>query len=888
MDISQQKKERYWELKGVSLDLTRCARDAKSTFYIIFWLTVVQTNVLAQIFWQQTSGNESTHVKSIVTIISAYYFAGTDGEGIYRSMDNGFTWRKINDSLIIKKNIQALGVDSNRIIFAGTKENGVFSSSNYGNSWQDVTNNLAYPYINSLVITLTNSILVGTDRGIFRSNNNGDSWKKILNDTLDYSKVYAIAINKKNGHIFAGIKEWGMFKSIDDGLNWKLASMDLLSYDVISISFNKSDHIFAGTSNGAYRSIDDGEHWIKVTDLIVNAFAPNRSNHIFAATRNGVFRSTNNGDTWKKFSSGLPDYSILTITTDTSGTLFARTAGEGVYRAKDAALPIIIHSPQTFAYNQQEIPIELQATDDTGIEETTLFVRPGGDVNFMSLSMSGTDSSYTCNIPSEFVTDRGVEYYITTSDSFDNVTRLPNKSYFSVQVIVGEPGAKTENPQIAGSDKTAYRLVSVPLDLENKTAKALLADNLGQYDNKKWRFYELPDDYFEKPDSIPTYREYNDELEIESGKAYWLIVKEEGKYIDTGPGKTFLTDREYEIVLHQEWNFIGNPFNFSLPISNFQLKNRKDTLEFKRYTGEWKTITAYDTLHPFDGLAFFAESTDSDTLIINPDLTDTSSAYPNYATSLIHYNIISSIRIVAQCQQARDGDNLAVIASDALIGKDRRDQPEPPVIGKYVSVYFPHRDWNSLAKTYCTDARPEPTDGEIWEFEVKTNIHDKVDLSFEGLESVPVEFEVWLLDEAVKITRDLRQTNYYSIAGRGELHPKQLKLVIGKQDFVQEKLLEFQVIPEDYALSQNFPNPFNPATTIRYGLPGAENVTLKVYNLLGEEIVTLVDDEQKEAGYHVAIWDGRNKNGSIVASGVYFYHLYSDNFSMKKKMLLVK
>ncbi len=584
----------------------------------------------------------------------------------------------------------------------------------------------------------------------------------------------------------------------------------------------------------------------------------------------------------------MPDYSILTVTTDDSGRLFVGTAGGGIYRAKDKALPVIIHSPQKFAYDQQEIPIQLKATDDTGIMEITLLFRSGGEVNFMSISMSGTNGFYTADIPSDFVTDRGIEYNITASDSFDNVTRFPNKGYFSVQVIVDEPGAVSKNSQIAGSDQIAYRLVSSPLDLKNKSAKAVLADDLGQYDNKKWRFYELRDDYFEKPNSISTYREYNDELEIEPGKAYWLIVKEEGKYIDTGPGITFSTDIKYEIAVHPGWNFIGNPFNFSVPIRNLQLKIKKGAFVFKSYIGEWETVTADDTLRPFAGLALFADSTNSDTLMINPDLSDTSSTFSNYATSLIHYNLISSIRIIAQCQQARDGDNFAVIASDALIGMDRRDQPEPPVVGEYVSVYFIHRDWNTLAKNYCTDARPEPKESEVWKFEVKTNIRDKVNLSFEGLESVPENFEIWLLDEIAKIMLDLRQTNTHSIAGRGEQYPNQLKLVIGKHGFVHEQMAKFQVIPEDYELCQNFPNPFNPSTTIRYGLPEATKVTLKIYNILGEEVVTLVKDEPKKAGYHAVIWDGRNQSGRLVTNGIYFVLMRSNKFTQSRKMLLIE
>jgi flagellar hook assembly protein FlgD len=71
-------------------------------------------------------------------------------------------------------------------------------------------------------------------------------------------------------------------------------------------------------------------------------------------------------------------------------------------------------------------------------------------------------------------------------------------------------------------------------------------------------------------------------------------------------------------------------------------------------------------------------------------------------------------------------------------------------------------------------------------------------------------------------------------------------------------------------------------------LPKADRITLKIYNLLGEEVVTLIDGEFKEAGYHAAIWDGRTQSGQQVASGVFIYRLRSAGFVMTKKMLLVQ
>ncbi len=93
---------------------------------------------------------------------------------------------------------------------------------------------------------------------------------------------------------------------------------------------------------------------------------------------------------------------------------------------------------------------------------------------------------------------------------------------------------------------------------------------------------------------------------------------------------------------------------------------------------------------------------------------------------------------------------------------------------------------------------------------------------------------------------------------------------------------EKNITPISYILEQNFPNPFNPTTTINYQIPTKDFVTLKVYNLLGEEISTLVNEE-KSAGVYQAKFDGSN-----VPSGMYFYKLTSGTFSEVKRMMLVK
>ncbi len=94
-------------------------------------------------------------------------------------------------------------------------------------------------------------------------------------------------------------------------------------------------------------------------------------------------------------------------------------------------------------------------------------------------------------------------------------------------------------------------------------------------------------------------------------------------------------------------------------------------------------------------------------------------------------------------------------------------------------------------------------------------------------------------------------------------------------------------VPNTYSLSQNYPNPFNPATKIQFGLPKAENVELKIYDILGREVRTLIN-ETYNAGVYTVTWDGKNNFGSNVASGMYIYSVRAGQFVQTKKMLLMK
>jgi hypothetical protein len=542
--------------------------------------------------------------------------------------------------------------------------------------------------------------------------------------------------------------------------------------------------------------------------------------------------------------------------------------------------PAITHTATTTVAVNQDITISATIADAGGLNSATLKFRRAGDNAFSSANMTQSGSTFSGTIPAASVTDRGVEYFIEALDLGGLSDREPASGFFSVQVTVPDPGVVKSTSQPAGSTQTGFRLISIPFDADAKSANAVLVDDLGAYDDTEWRFFELRPNASGGIDAgnNQSYAEFPNVGNLVPGKAFWLIVRAAGKIIDTGAGRSSRTDNPFAINLTPGWNFVGSPFTFAIPLSKVRLGSGAN-LDIRTFNGEFVAFTG--ALQPFDGYAVFRNAADQ--LLIDPLLGSATASTQKELAADFEHNW--SLRISAHIQNARDTQTLAAVRSDAAIGWDEFDLPEAPVIGEYVSVYFPHPEWGQIASNYTTDVRPEPLDGEIWEFAVRTNIRDVVTLTFQPSEGLAPE--IYLVDEALKIKINLLETNSYTVAGDNERHPKRLKLLVGTREFIGDELGDLSALPATFELAQNFPNPFNPTTTIRFGLPRESRVTLKIYNLLGEEIATLVD-ETRPAGFHAAVWDGRNQAGQSAASGVYVYQLAGDGVRLTRKLLMLK
>ncbi|MFQ5649863.1 MAG: T9SS type A sorting domain-containing protein [bacterium] len=544
-----------------------------------------------------------------------------------------------------------------------------------------------------------------------------------------------------------------------------------------------------------------------------------------------------------------------------------------VFTISPATPPAIDPNPVLQASLNDSVTISATSTDLSGVSSVSLNYRRGGARQFASVAMQrGEDDRFTGAIPPTAVTNRGLEYYVASTDSIGNSS---TSDTFFVAVTF-DAGVETWDIA-AGSSQSSYHMISAPNQLDQTLADSIFAlSGFGAYDTTSWRLFQFRDPVNVERDSLNAAS-----FTFDPGTAYWIISARQ-RTIDFGAGISILTDSDYEITLHPGWNQVGNPFAFTIDWDDILAASGNPRISRpSTFRGSYLNPP---TLEPFEGYFVYRFGATDTTLVFPPMEFAEPVALAKSGTESDW-----QLQITATCEQARDDFNFLGIDQRAALEWDRLDQPEPPPIGEFVSVYFPQHDWRRFASDYTSDYRPELGEGQIWRLNVRTNIAgSQVKLTFSGLSALPEDLSVVLLDQTLSVQQDLRQNPEYLFATGSRGATKSLLLLVGEQGFLADQTSGLGLVPTDFQVSQNFPNPFNPSTSIRFGLPNDENVTVRIYDLLGREVKTLINDEPHSAGFHVVTWTGQNKNGRAVASGLYIYRITAGAFSQTRKMLLVK
>lgn len=527
---------------------------------------------------------------------------------------------------------------------------------------------------------------------------------------------------------------------------------------------------------------------------------------------------------------------------------------------------------------------------------------------------------FIMRIPADGVTTRGVEFTAFARDTLRNLGMGPMNEglgiycaddselrWTPVRVRTTAGGEfridKDGNavPQPNGRVATNYTLFSVPFELDKSSPKDVLEDDLGAYDRKMWRFFEYRPElgtaaWVEYNSTVPTI------FPFIPGRAFFMIVSDPDKVIDSGIGKTVTTGQPDTLALQEGWNVFGNPFNFpihrdQLRLVNSSIPESPDTpISILTYEGRWDFD---DVIEPWKGYAIYVKRRVAEApirLVICPIST-----IPRIGKTLAPAETSAkdwTLQISAKAGVALDSINYVGARSAAAEEYDDFDRMEPPVIGEYVSVYVDNEKWTKNPMKYTADFRPTSQETYEWPLRVNSNTASgEVVLQFSGMANLPAGFEAYLVDEAYGVARNLRRNPEYRFVAGANGVEKALKLLVGKPEALEKYSNGIALVPKAFELSQNFPNPFaakfqQSFTAIRYTLPKSANVTVEVYNMLGQKVRTLVAGQAQAADYYLATWDGRDEAGKEVSSGVYVYRLLAESngerFSSTKKLLLVK
>ncbi len=279
--------------------------------------------------WIKTSANCVSAVECLASNGSTI-FAGTLGNGIYRSTNNGLTWAAANTGLSTGFPIYSIAVSGSNI-FAASFGSGVYLSTDNGTHWVRVDSGLTGRFIESIAMNGTYIYAATGDQGVFRSTNNGGKWIPI--DT-GLTSTYLLSLAESGTNLYGASYYGGVYLSTDSGKFWGSTS---LSGSIINSFAVSGANVFAASQTGGmFFTRDTGKSWAIIdsglTNTAVYGVAAKGTEVLAGTNGNGVFASQNNGGEWDLFdSTGLTNKFITSLTIDVD-TIFAGTSNGQVWK----------------------------------------------------------------------------------------------------------------------------------------------------------------------------------------------------------------------------------------------------------------------------------------------------------------------------------------------------------------------------------------------------------------------------------------------------------------------------------------------------------------------------------------------------------------------------
>jgi len=522
---------------------------------------------------------------------------------------------------------------------------------------------------------------------------------------------------------------------------------------------------------------------------------------------------------------------------------------------------------------ESDVLIEATITDNPGgINSAKIFYLINGRSQIEQVDMTeGETGQYEGTVPGSDVGLTGLSFIIQAIDNAGNV-RLGDRQYIQVECTGGitrtsASGAPVYQP--AGNNVDSYRIFSVPLDLTAKSASAFLEANpmIDPYDPEQCRIFSA---------SGSDLVEYPNIGQVRPGKAFLMITNVDNLQIHTPPGKSVNTDGPFVVnSISSGWSLIGNPFNFSLPMDSIRCS--VEGVEYWKYSGSWSRNTS--GMVPWLGYAVWMPSAGS--ISFYPGVSGVGKEVDPYVTNASKPETWF-LRIQASGSETEDSFTIVGQSQEAVNGYDGLDLHKPPRLQNEVRLALLNSEVSAKREQLAADIRQPDPDGHVWDLQCRLEDGtDRVMLEIHGMEDIPPGFGVWLMDCRQNYVYDLRhRTRIPFQAEAAEV--LDFQILAGQQTMLEDLNLPVKMVPSRFALDQNFPNPFNPVTQIRYSLAEDARVRLEIYNMLGRSMA-LLTDAQQPAGEYVYEW-----NAGDLPTGIYLIRFQADSYSAMKKCMLIK
>jgi len=827
-----------------------------------------------------------------------HIFAGTYGSpgGLYRSEDNGDSWTHLPNLAIDEVLSLAINQNNNNI-FAGHLFNGVYRSTDNGDTWTQVNNGLTNTMIQSIAVSNDGYVYAGTVLGgMFRSTDNGDNWTEINNGLQDYD-IQKIAINEI-GHLYIGGSSGGISFSNDNGDNWIPLNNGMPYHNIYDITFDNNDFALAVTGGGIFYSLYPTILPNPTLSLPANgaidilANPTLEWNTVFGADSYHLQVSGNPNFITVDFEQwGIQNNSLQVTGLDGMTTYYWQVRAENITGGSDwsntwefttAAFPSLTTQAAT---NVTEVSAQLNAMVNPNNIKIGIGFEYGETSSYSHYVQATPDTLFNASaspvsaIIRGLYTDRDYHFRVVAHspdgsvDVFGDDQVLHTATYPN-SIDVSSPIIHFPNHNdLSAYTPQDYKIIGIPGAVYSKS----FADIMQGVHGSDWQAYHdngvnsgNPEDYFV---------EFNggSEFQYGDGNAFWVIYKDELKIEELGvPTIGLNSNEEAEIHLHPGWNLITNPFDRQIEWWKIQQSNTIGPINRFEETGNWQNSDDhFSFIEPYIGYYVFAQN--AMTLLIPYGATSQSaSSRPVNHTWKMDISLSVEGKNISSSKMG-----VSKLAQKTL---DELDYRKPRAVGAIPSIYFNRPEWDERYAIFASDMRPEIQDLEEWDFTVSGTVNQRATIAFLGIEDIPAQHEVYLVDEIHSVFVNLRDKPKYSFI---PVTKKSNFLVfVGNQEKINEELEN--LIPTEFKLGKNFPNPFNPSTTIPVSLPEESDLSLKVYNVLGQEIKTIFNGT-RDTGKHYFRWDGTNYLNQQVAAGIYLYRLNTDKgHTFVGKMVLVK